>query len=97
MRPCEQCQRAKGGPKWPLHNPACLHCGARLILNLGALRISADALASRRKAVLDDWTNHGHSREELRALAKEHQAKGTVPIGPASFGVSVSPNPKKSA
>lgn len=95
VRPCDQCKRAKGGPKWPLHNPACLHCGARLILNLGELPISAAALASRRKAVLDDWEAHGHNRDQLRELAKQHQANGTVPIGRVKPTESDPPNPKK--
>ena len=53
-----------------MFNPACLHCGARLIQYLGTLPIAPAECAQRRRAVLADWMAHGHAESDLRSLAK---------------------------
>lgn len=60
-------------------NPACLHCGARLIQRLGALPRPRDEITARRRKVLEDWMAYGHSESDLRRLAK-----GPVPLAPES-------------
>ena len=69
---CTDCKAAKEtSGLWPQHNPACLHCGARLIQRLGKVRTpTSEQITARRKVVLADWIAHGHSEQELRALVK---------------------------
>ena len=69
---CTDCKAAsETSGLWPQHNPACLHCGARLIQRLGKVRTpTSEQITARRKVVLADWIAHGHSEQELRALVK---------------------------
>lgn len=60
-----------------MFNPACLHCGARLIQRLGKMQRPKDEITARRRKVLADWMAMGHSEADLRALAK-----GPVPLQP---------------
>ncbi len=62
-----------------MFNPACLHCGARLIQRLGKLPRPKDEITARRRQVLSDWMAQGHSESDLRRLAK-----GPVPLAPES-------------
>ena len=77
--PCPNCQTAKTHPQHNWFNPACLHCGARMIQHLGRLPIAASEIAQRRRQVLADWTAHGHTEAQLRALAKGPQALAPLP------------------
>lgn len=63
-----------------MYDPACLHCGARLVMQLGGLLIGASEVKARRQAALDDWERHGHSRQAMRELAKG----GALPLAPES-------------
>ena len=69
---CTDCKAAsETSGLWAQHNPACLHCGARLIQRLGKLRTpTSEQITARRKAVLADWIAHGHSELQIRALVK---------------------------
>lgn len=69
MQPCPNCIKAQIAPQRTWFNPACLHCGARMIQHLGRLPIPASEIAQRRRQVLLDWAEHGHSEKDLRALA----------------------------
>ena len=57
-----------------MHCPSCIYCGARLIQALGRLPRPKDEIVARRRKVLADWVAHGHSEQELRALAKGPRA-----------------------
>lgn len=67
---CPECQIAEDFHGYRLFNPLCLHCGARLVQLLGTLAITKAECSRRRVAVMDDWQGFGHSREEIRTLAK---------------------------
>ena len=67
---CKDCKSAMVSPGYRLFDPLCLHCGARLIQQLGALQIPASECTERRKAVLADWVAQGHSEAEIRRLVK---------------------------
>lgn len=68
---CECCTASREtGGLHRMYDPACLHCGARLVMQLGGLLIGASEVKARRQAVLDDWERHGHSRQAMRELAK---------------------------
>ena len=34
---CQDCLHARANPEYRFHDPACIHCGARLIQKLGRL------------------------------------------------------------
>jgi hypothetical protein len=74
---CQDCHRASIGPGYPLHCPTCLWCGARLLKTIGRMQITAEQSVARRRKVLADWVAHGHSEQDLRALAK-----GPTPLAP---------------
>lgn len=67
---CADCTATREAPAWPMHNPACLHCGARLIQRIGKYQIPVSEATTRRRAVLADWMAHGHDEAQLRALVK---------------------------
>jgi hypothetical protein len=48
-----------------------------LLKTIGRMQITADQSVARRRKVLADWVAHGHSEQELRALAK-----GPTPLAP---------------
>lgn len=75
-----------------MFNPACLHCGARLIQYLGRLPIPASECRQRRQAMLALWLKQGHSEAVIRELVK-----GPLPIGPAKATACDSPTPAKPA
>lgn len=80
---CTCCNDAR---HWPgtvaasRYTPACIYCGARLIQSIGTLRRPREELIERRRKVLADWMEHGHSEAEIRRLVK----LGAVPLAPVS-------------
>jgi hypothetical protein len=72
MWTCNDCRiRRNSNTSWPLYSPRCLHCGARLIQTIKALkgiRPTAE-LSTRCAQVLSDWVAYGHLESELRALS----------------------------
>lgn len=68
--PCPCCQKVRENPHYAQHSLGCVHCGARLIQAIGRLSIPADEVVKRRRAVLTDWVQWGHSEAQIRALAK---------------------------
>lgn len=86
--PCACCTNAKTQPAYRWFNPACLHCGARLIQHLGQLPIAASECKARRQTVLKDWLSYGHSEAELRALV---QGPTALPPGPVKAAASAPP------
>lgn len=67
---CTNCETAREFPDYRMFNPACLHCGARLIQLLGRMPIGNADCTARRRQVLVDWMARGHSEADLRRLAK---------------------------
>ncbi len=67
---CDCCQTATINPAYPMFNPACLHCGARIIQAIGTLQIAASEASKRRTAQLKDWVAFGHLESEIRRLVK---------------------------
>ena len=67
---CDCCNAAKEAPAHAWFDPACLHCGARLIQRLGKLPRPRDEITARRRKVLADWVAYGHAEADLRELAK---------------------------
>lgn len=76
---CQCCNATREAPMHRMFNPACLHCGARLIQRLGTLQRPREEITARRRQVLEDWMRYGHAELDLRRLAK-----GPVPLAPAS-------------
>lgn len=76
---CPCCHTAKSFPGYRMFNPACLHCGARIIQSLGALAIGPSERRTRRQAVLAEWVAHGHSETQIRELAKGPSALAPSP------------------
>ena len=68
--PCECCQTAAQFPEYRMFTPKCIFCGARLIQLLGRLQIPVSECLDRRRAVLKDWVQWGHSEAEIRSLVK---------------------------
>lgn len=83
---CKNCIVARGFPGYRMFNPACLHCGARIIQQLGELRIGSMECSQRRRAMLSVWVEHGHAEDEIRELAK-----GPLCIGPGKVTESDGP------
>ena len=75
---CSCCDTAREFSAYRMFNPACLHCGARMIQRLGAMEISQPDCVRRRRAALAVWMEYGHSETELRRLAKGPPAIGPV-------------------
>lgn len=75
---CSCCKTAREFLAYPMFDPACLHCGARLIQTLGQLPRPRQEIVTRRQAVLADWVAHGHSEAEIRRLVKGPLALGQV-------------------
>ena len=76
---CPQCTLIRSyWPNEPWHrtqyNPACIHCGARLIQWLQRKCTSSRAdRAERCRSALSMWMAYGHSEDEIRKLAKAKQ------------------------
>lgn len=51
-----------------MFNPACLHCGARIIQRLGLMGLHPQECVQRRRAQLAVWVAHGHSEALIRKL-----------------------------
>lgn len=69
--PCDECSAAMESPARRVYCPTCIWCGARYIQQLGEVRVTREARAQWRKDVLDRWERHGHSREDMRAMAQK--------------------------
>jgi hypothetical protein len=91
MTPCPNCIKAATYPQYRWFNPACLHCGARIIQHLGTLGLSPDSCATRRRANLADWMAMGHNEAQIRSLAKGPLAitPPPEPLGLATPAASV--------
>ena len=87
---CQDCQRASLSAQYKTFNPACIHCGARIIQFLGRQQIAASLCSERRTKELKVWTDLGHSEVEIRRLAK-----GPWSIGQDETTESVAPTRKK--
>lgn len=85
MQPCPHCQARREGPAYPYFSPTCLWCGARLIKCIGQLPITREAVATRRRKVLEDWMKYGHAEADLRRLAKQAD-EPLQPLGQAEAG-----------
>lgn len=74
-----------------MFNPACLHCGARLIQHLGGLPISAMECSQRRRAMLAVWVARGHDEQMIRELVKGPFCIGPVEVMGSEALVSSKP------
>jgi hypothetical protein len=61
-----------------MYDLKCIHCGARLIQKIGRLPIPQVVATQRRKAVLKDWTEFGHSEAEIRELVAGRMALAPI-------------------
>ena len=68
-----------------MFNPACLHCGARLIQRLGKLPRPKDEITARRRQVLADWLAYGHAETEIRNLVKGPTALAPIAPSPSTM------------
>jgi len=76
---CNDCLAAReSSGHWRMFDPLCIFCGARLIQQIGKLPIPPEAVIARRRAVLADWMNYGHSEQEIRDLVKGRLALESV-------------------
>jgi hypothetical protein len=80
---CDCCQTATTFPGYRMFNPACLHCGVRIIQSIGTLQIAASEASKRRTAQLKDWVAFGHSEAEIRRLVKGPLAIAPQPASSA--------------
>ena len=90
---CEDCEACRISPAWPMHNPLCTWCGARMIARIQRYPILADTKRERCRTVLADWMAYGHSETDLRRLARERQP--LAPIGQGEPGASERPGHRK--
>jgi len=67
---CTDCTATREAPAWPMHNPACIFCGSRLIQKIGKYPVAISEATERRRVVLADWVAAGHNEAQLRALCK---------------------------
>ena len=87
---CKPCTIALTFPEYRLFNPACLHCGVRIIQRLGKMPIPESECIQRRRNMLAVWVEHGHSESVIRDLVK-----GPMAIGPVQPLVQESQAPQK--
>jgi hypothetical protein len=66
---------------WRFFDPACLHCGARLIQRITKFSKTDAETTQRRRVVLADWVAAGHKESELRELVKGPLAYAPVKKG----------------
>lgn len=98
---CKNCDIARWFPEHRMFDPACLHCGARLIQYLGRLPIPASECRQRRQAMLALWLKQGHSEAVIRELVKgplaicPKDAPTSPQTGPAGATGCVNPTPAK--
>ena len=68
---CGQCQAFRLDESHKLFNPACLHCGARLIQHQQRCSTQPkETIAKRCRWTLAEWMARGHAEQALRELAK---------------------------
>ena len=68
---CTSCQASREtSGLWKIFDPACSHCGARLIQKIGRLQLGATESTARKRAALVTWLELGHSESVIRGLAK---------------------------
>ena len=68
---CTNCETAREFPDYRMFNPACLHCGARLIQKMQRLyQLTAEQRRDRSRDALAAWMCQGHDEQQLRKLAK---------------------------
>jgi len=77
---CDCCENSRAGPEYPMHDPSCIYCGARLIWKIQRKPIGREEAMARCRKVLQDWLHYGHSEAELRKLAKLE----ALPVAPES-------------
>lgn len=65
---CAACRECNG--LWPVFDPLCLWCGARVIQVIGKLPIPQSEATARRRAQLAHWLGFGHSETKIRELVK---------------------------
>jgi hypothetical protein len=87
---CKNCQAATEAIDHRWFDPSCVYCGARYIQLLGRRGLTPTACRDRRRHVLATWMEHGHSEDQLRALAK-----GPHCTGPAKVSESDRPSTTK--
>jgi hypothetical protein len=68
--PCNCCSIARDFPTYKSFNPACIFCGARILMSIGMRRIGVTECRMRRTAMLKVWVDWGHSEMEIRQLFK---------------------------
>ncbi len=68
--PCNCCSIARDFPTYKSFNPACIWCGARILVSLGLRGIGVTECRVRRTAMLKVWVDWGHSEAEIRQLFK---------------------------
>lgn len=51
-----------------MFNPACIHCGARLIQSIPKFCKTTVEATQRRQAALKTWVEYGHSEQAIREL-----------------------------
>lgn len=95
-RTCEDCARAREGPGWPMFNPACLWCGARLIQRIRALKgvRPREELVARVAAAKSSWLSYGHSEKALGELVAQKKLP-LAPDGQDESGACADPTPTK--
>lgn len=87
---CKECQIAKQDPAYWIFNPACIHCGARILRKLESMPIGQSECRQRQKNMLKHWQAMGHDELELRRLYKHGPC-----IGPVAEPVSVAQSETK--
>ena len=87
---CKDCNTARSFAQYNSFNPACIHCGARIIQLWPTLPITDSECVTYRRQSLKTWMDWGHDEAEIRKLAK-----GPLSIGPENTALSVDPIPKK--
>jgi len=91
---CSNCAIARTNQDYRLYDPACLHCGARIIQQMPLVSLGKTECSQRRTAALAAWVAHGHSELQIRAMVKVPLAIKPRP-GPAICPVSDGPTTLK--
>lgn len=88
---CNNCKTAQEFRNHSMFDPACIFCGARLIQRIGKLPIAQSEAVLRRRAVLKDWVDWGHSEAKIRQLAKGPTAFSPDSTGPVKAPACADP------
>ena len=80
---CTSCQASREtNGLWNTFDPACLHCGARLIQKIGRLQLGVTESTARKRAALATWLALGHSEARICELVKSQElALAPVEVG----------------